>query len=255
LPLTEKTDSVHPRAVMRVVLIVLIFAGLAPLHQFLRWMGFRSPFAQLFLRLSGRAAGALVTVKGTPVSRDVLYIANHVSWLDILVLSGRTGCAFVAKADMAPWPVLGWMATLNNSVYVERDSRLGAGQQATAVQEALKTHQPITLFPEGTTGNGRELLTFRSSLIAAVTPPPEGVSIQPVALDYGPDSPNIAWTDDESVGKNALRIMGRKGRIPITLHFLEPLDHSDFADRKAIAAHSRTEIEAALGMAVRTKPQ
>jgi lyso-ornithine lipid O-acyltransferase len=246
LPSTGKTERVHPRAVLRVALILTFLVALAPLHQILRWTGVRSPFAKLFLRLSGRVAGARVTVKGKPVNRDVLYIANHVSWLDILVLSGRTGCAFVAKADMAPWPVLGWMATLNNSVYVERDSRLGAGQQATAVQEALKTHQPITLFPEGTTGNGRELLTFRSSLIAAVTPPPEGITIQPVALDYGPDSPSIAWTDEESVGKNALRVMGRPGRIPITLHFLEPLDHSDFADRKAIAAHSRAEIEAAL---------
>ncbi len=227
-------------------MIVLLFATLAPLHQIARWVGIRSPLAKLFLRLSGRTAGASVTIKGTAVTRDVLYIANHVSWLDILVLSGRTGCAFVAKADMAPWPVLGWMATLNNSVYVERDSRLSAGQQATAVQEALKTHQPITLFPEGTTGNGRELLTFRSSLIAAVTPPPEGITIQPVAFDYGPDSPTIAWTDDESVGKNALRIMARRDRVPITLHFLEPLNHTDFADRKAIAAHSRAEIEAAL---------
>ena len=249
MPLTEKTDPVHPRAWVRVFVIVLLFVFAAVPHQTMRWFGVRSPFAKLFLRLSGRAAGARVTVKGTPVTRDVLYIANHVSWLDILVLSGRTGCAFVAKADMAPWPVLGWMATLNNSVYVERDSRLGAGQQATAVQEALKTHQPITLFPEGTTGNGRELLTFRSSLIAAVTPPPEGITIQPVALDYGPDSPSIAWTDEESVGKNALRVMGRPGRIPVTLHFLEPLDHSDFADRKAIAAHSRAEIEAALAQA------
>ena len=246
MPLTAKAEPIHPRAIWRVFLILLAFGLCVLPHLLARAFGIKSPFARLFLRLSGRAAGARLTVIGAPVTRDVLYIANHVSWLDILVLSGRTGCAFVAKADMAPWPVLGWMATLNNSVYVERDSRLGAGQQATAVQEALKTHQPITLFPEGTTGNGRELLTFRSSLIAAVTPPPEGITIQPVALDYGPESPSIAWIDDESVGNNALRVMGRKGRIPITLHFLEPLDHSDFADRKAIAAHSRAEIEAAL---------
>jgi lyso-ornithine lipid O-acyltransferase len=248
LSLTGKTDPVRPRAIWRIFLILLAFGLCVLPHLLLRVLSVPSPFARLFLSLSGRAAGARVTVRGMPVTRDVLYIANHVSWLDILVLSGRTGCAFVAKADMAPWPVLGWMATLNNSVYVERDSRLGAGQQASAVQEALKTHQPITLFPEGTTGNGRELLTFRSSLIAAVTPPPEGITIQPVALDYGPDSPSIAWTDEESVGRNALRVMGRPGRIPVTLHFLEPLDHSDFADRKAIAAHSRAEIEAALGL-------
>ena len=185
-------------------------------------------------------------MRGTPVKRDVLYIANHVSWLDILTLSGHTGCAFVAKADMIDWPILGWMASLNNSVYVARDNRLDVGAQKVAIQTALLTSQPIALFPEGTTANGRELLPFRSSLLATVAPPPSGITIQPVAIDYGAIAPDIAWTDDESVGVNALRIMGRKDRLDVTLHFLEPLDHADFADRKAMAKHSRDEIAAAL---------
>jgi lyso-ornithine lipid O-acyltransferase len=142
--------------------------------------------------------------------------------------------------------VIGWLATLNNSVYVQRENRLDVGAQRDAIQAALLTRQAIALFPEGTTADGRALLPFRSSLVASVTPPPEGISIQPVAIDYGPIAPEIAWVDDEAVGINALRVMGRKGRIPVTLHFLEPLDHADFADRKAIAAHSRAEIEAAL---------
>jgi lyso-ornithine lipid O-acyltransferase len=211
-----------------------------------RSLKLHSPFARYFLWLAGRAAGAQVTMRGVPITRDVLYIANHVSWLDIMVLAGQTGCAFVAKADMAPWPVLGWLARLNNSVYVARDNRLGAGEQASAIQTALATRQPITLFPEGTTGDGRTLLIFRSSLVAAVTPPPERITIQPVAIDYGPDAAAIAWTGDESVGHNALKLMSRKGRLPVTLHFLPPLDHGDFANRKAIASHSKAEIEAAL---------
>lgn len=178
----------------------------------------------------------------------MLYIANHVSWLDIAVLGGKTGSAFVAKADMADWPVLGWMATFNNSVYVSREKRRNAGAQAQMVQAALLTGQPLTLFPEGTTGDGRELLTFRSSLLAAVAPPPPGIAIQPVAIDYGPAAPDIAWTGDESVGKNALRLMSRKKRLGVTLHFMKPIDHDLFADRKAISAQARDEIAAALGM-------
>lgn len=99
-----------------------------------------------------------------------------------------------------------------------------------------------------------ELLPFRSSLVAAVTPAPEGISIQPVAIDYGHAAPEIAWTDDEAVGVNALRVMSRPGRIKATLHFLKPLDHADFADRKAIAAHSREEIAAALNPAEEPSP-
>lgn len=243
-----RADRIHPRAWFRVFMIVLALLVCLPLHGLWRLVRAPSPWPRLFLRLAGRAAGARVRIAGTAVPRDVLYIANHLSWLDILVLAGATGTAFVAKADMAPWPVLGWLATLNNSVYVQRENRLDAHGQASAVRQALATGQPLTLFPEGTTADGTVLLPFRSSLVAAVTPAPEGIAIQPVAIDYGPAAPAIAWTDDESVGSNALRVMSRPGRIAVTLHFLAPLDHADFADRKAIAAHSRAEIAAALGL-------
>lgn len=241
-----RTERPHPRALLRVLLIALALLAVVLPNALWRLFQKRSPFARLFLFLSGWIAGASVTVRGTPVTDDVLYVANHVSWLDILVLSGRTGCAFVAKADMVDWPVLGWMASLNNSVYVAREKRLDVGAQRDAIQTALLTSQPIALFPEGTTANGRELLPFRSSLLATVAPPPSGVTVQPVAIDYGADAPAIAWTEDESVGKNALRVMARRGRLPVTLHFLDPLDPHEFADRKAMAAHSRAEIEAVL---------
>ncbi len=231
-------------ATMAAALLVLILP-----HAIWRLFDKHSPFARWFLGFAGWAAGVDVRVVGNPARGKTLFIANHLSWLDILVLAGQTGCAFVAKADMAPWPVLGWLATSNNSVYVERDNRRGAGDQANALQAALATGQPVTLFPEGTTGDGRALLPFRSSLIAAVVPAPDDIAIQPVAIDYGAAAPDIAWTDDEPVGINALRVMARKGRLPVTLHFLAPLDHAHFADRKAIAAHSRAEIAAALGLA------
>ncbi len=235
------------RAWLRVALIVSLLLIIIVPHLLWRVFNIRSPFATWFLRGSGWVAGARVTVLGTPSKEDRLYIANHLSWLDILILSGRTGTAFVAKSDMENWPVFGWMANQNNTVYVKRGQVLDAHNQATSLQTALLTGQPVTLFPEGTTAGGRELLPFRSSLIAAVVPAPEGISIQPVAIDYGHLAGEIAWTDDESVGKNALRVMGKFSRIPVTLHFLAPLDHADFGDRKAIAAHSRAEIAAALG--------
>ncbi len=246
-PSTVKADRPQPRAWFRVAWMALALLVLIGPHGLWRLFNKRSPFARLFLAIASRAAGAQVTVRGTAVTDNVLYLANHVSWIDITILGSKTGCAFVAKADMAPWPLLGWLATSNNSVYVERENRRSAAGQASALQTALLTGQPIALFPEGTTAGGRELLPFRSSLIASVVPAPEGITIQPVAIDYGERTEEIAWTDTESVGNNALRIMSAPGRIPVTLHFLAPLDHADFGDRKAIAAHSRAEIAAALG--------
>lgn len=237
-----KPERIHPRAVFRIAAIGLALVVLLPLHLLVRKFTFFSPFSRLFLRFSAWAIGVNIEVTGPRLLRNVLYIANHVSWLDILALSGRTGCAFVAKADMAPWPVIGWLATLNNSVYVQRENRLDVGSQRDAIQAALVTRQAIALFPEGTTGDGRTLLPFRSSLIASVTPPPEGISIQPVAIDYGSAAGEIAWVGEEPFGANALRVLGRRGRFTVTLRFLEPLDHADFPNRKAITAHSREAI-------------
>jgi 1-acyl-sn-glycerol-3-phosphate acyltransferase len=245
--LTARPDRVNPRAVLRLLLIALLLIGILPLHGLWRLFRLRSPWPTLFLKSASHAAGLRIAVHGTPLKRDVLFIANHLSWLDILAVAGKTGSAFVAKADMAPWPVIGWMATLNNSVYVAREDRLNVGTQATAMKTALETGQPLTLFPEGTTGDGRTLLPFRSSLVASVSPPPQGISIQPVAVDYGTNAPFIAWTDNEPVGANALRVLAVPGHIPVTLHFMAPLDHADFADRKAIAAHARDAIAASLG--------
>jgi 1-acyl-sn-glycerol-3-phosphate acyltransferase len=243
-----RAERTHPRAWVRVSLIALALLLCVPLHAVWRLFRLKSPWPRHFLAMAGHAAGAEIRVVGTPVRDHVLFISNHVSWLDILVLAGKTGSAFVAKADMAPWPVIGWMATLNNSVYVARDQRLDVGAQAEAMKAALETGQPLTLFPEGTTGDGRALLQFRSSLIASVAPPPQGIAIQPVAIDYGARAPEIAWTEEESVGTNALRVMSARGRLPVTLHFLEPLDQADFAHRKAISVHSRDAIAGVLGI-------
>jgi lyso-ornithine lipid O-acyltransferase len=243
----ETKTIVHPRAWVKLALIVFWFLIIIIPHLIWRIFSRRSPFAILFLHGAGWAAGARVTVKGTPTRHKTLYIANHVSWMDILVLAGKSSTAFVAKADMESWPVLGWLATQNNTVYVKREDPRDVKNQANDLQKALLSKQPVTLFPEGTTANGLELLPFRSSLIAAVVPAPPGISIQPVAIDYGDLAADIAWTDVESVGNNALRVMGQRWRIPVTLHFLPPLDQADFGDRKAIAAHSRAEIAGALG--------
>jgi 1-acyl-sn-glycerol-3-phosphate acyltransferase len=229
--------------------VALWLAICMPLHFFCRLLRIPSPWPRLFLRGAGWCCGMRVAVSGQRVLRDVLYIANHISWLDILVLAGRTGSAFVAKADMEPWPLIGWLSTLNNSVYVQREARLDAGAQASALGAALSTGQPLTLFPEGTTSDGTMLLPFRSSLLAAVSPPPSGVTIQPVAIDYGTAAPAFGWTGTESFGTNALRILSRPGLTLVTLHFLEPLDHADFAHRKAMTLHSRQAIAAKLGVA------
>lgn len=189
---------------------------------------------------------------GKAVAPHSLIIANHVSWLDIAILAGATGCAFVSKEELRGNALLGWLADQNHTLYVRRQQRRETRDQAVAIAAALGRPQPLALFPEGTTGNGRELLPFRPALLSAVAPPPPGVRVRPVAIDYGRDASRIGWSDGESGPANALRLLGRRGTIEVTVRLLDPLPPS--ADRKQLAAAAHSAIAAALAASGAARP-
>lgn len=218
------------------------------LHLFWRAARRHSPWPRCFLALAARAVGARVRIEGHPFSGDSFIIANHVSWVDILALGGATGAAFVAHDGIARWPLIGWLAAQNNTLFVARDRRGQLSGQIDALRAALAGHQPVALFPEGTTGDGHTLLPFKPPLLAVLLPPPRTVMIQPVHIDYGAATPEIAWHSNEPAGMNAKRVMGRKGRLDVTLRFLEPFDPASCPDRKQIAAAAREKIAASMAM-------
>lgn len=225
-----------------VALSVLAFclAGYAltwPIRKRLGWTRF-------FLQWFGEALGLDVRVEGTPVGRDVLYVANHLSWLDILAMGGATPTGFVSKDDVGQWPLVGMLARIGGTIFIDRQSRRAARGQADQLGLALMEHRPITLFPEGTTNDGASLFPFRPALFASVAPAPPGVVIQPVAIDYGDAATEIAWTGDEDLGPNARTVLNRPGPLVCTLRFLPPLAPSD--DRKQLAAQAQAAVTAAL---------
>lgn len=178
-------------------------------------------------------------VRGTPLPHDVLFVSNHTSWLDIPIIAGATGTTFVAAAGVKDWPLVGWLASLNNTVFVDRGNRAGVQGQVAAVREALTRHQPIAIFPEGTISV--ELLPFKPSLLEVVSPPPRAVRVQPLRLDYG-EAIGLAWVGDETAPANAWRVLTRRGRFTVRLDCLEPLDPVALGARKAIAAEARARI-------------
>ncbi|HEU0134868.1 MAG TPA: lysophospholipid acyltransferase family protein [Allosphingosinicella sp.] len=234
------------RLAFRILWIVGLLLLCLPLHYLWRLSGRRSPWPRRFLGWVGRAAGIRVRIVGTPLERDVLFLANHLSWLDILLIAGASGAAFVAKAEVAATPVIGWLAKLNNTVFVARAERSGVRGQADALRVALASGQPVALFPEGTTDGGPDILPFRASLLAALFPPLPAVRVQPIALDYGPAGHDLAWIGDETGLANARKVLSRRGSTPVTLHFLAPFEPAG-ADRKALALAARAEIVEALG--------
>jgi lyso-ornithine lipid O-acyltransferase len=234
------------RLVARTLLLFVAALIAVPLHYLFRLVRAPSPWPRLFLGWAARIAGARVAVHGTPLKRDVFFVSNHVSWIDIPAIAGASGSAFVAKAEIRAAPVVGWLATLNRTVFVSREDRLGVAEQINRLKAALAETWAVTVFPEGTTTDGRSLLPFKSPLLKVLEPPPPGVMVQPVLLDYGAVGPDIAWIGVEAGAANALRVLARPGSFPLRLNFLEPFHPRDFPGRKAIAAESRRRIEAAL---------
>lgn len=230
--------------------LLLVFV---PLHYLFRLFAYGSPFPMLFLRYAARACGARVEVIGTHLKRDVFFVANHISWVDILALAGASGTAFVAKAELATAPVVGWLASLNRTVFVKREHRMGVAEQINALKEALVDNWSVTVFPEGTTTDGQSLLPFKTSMLSVLEPPPPGVLVQPVILDYGSVAEWIGWIGEEGGFNNAKRVLSRKGSFPVRVHYLEPFSPEDFRGRKAISLESRRRIEDAL-IEIRGRP-
>jgi len=181
--------------------------------------------------------------EGAEIAPHTLLVSNHVTWLDILVLGGSTNCAFVSKAELGH-PFIHWLADQNGTVYVERAERKGAKDQAIAIAKALERDKPVVLFPEGTTGPGTHLLPFRSTLLEAANYAAKDVAVRPVVMDYGPTAAEIGWWI-ESGKDNVLRLLARKGTLPVTVRVLQPLDRA--GDRKQLTAEACEAIASSLG--------
>ncbi|HEU0065868.1 MAG TPA: lysophospholipid acyltransferase family protein [Sphingomonas sp.] len=232
----------HLRLTLRLLAIIAALLIALPLHGSWRLFGRPSPWPRRFLGIVARIAGARTTVLGRPLARDVVFVANHLSWIDILVIAGATGSAFVAKSDLRSVALIGWLCTLNHTIFVARGDRLGVAQQIASLRAALATDRPVTIFPEGTTGDGRTLLPFKAALLGALDPPPPGLRVQPVRVDYGAANDAVVW-GETSGQAHALALLGRRGTFTATLAFAEAFDPADFGNRKAIAAQARSRVE------------
>lgn len=228
--------------VLRVTTLIVILIICIPLYYIWRFLHLSNPWPRLFLRATALWVGARVYKTGYALKRDVFYVSNHISWLDIAVLGGRSGAAFVAQDGIASWPLIGWLCRLNNTIFVSRENRMAIANQINHVRAALEDSWAVTIFPEGTTTDGSELLPFKSPLLATLEPPPPGVMVQPVYIDYGDMAKNIAWIGDEAAPANAWRIFTGLTSFRVTVNFLDPFDPRDHQGRKAIAAECRQRI-------------
>lgn len=235
-----------PRIIWRVTAMVLLLLTHVPLHYAWRPFTEHSPWPRRFLAGVGRIMGLRIELRGERLRHGAFLIANHVSWLDIPALGGATGTAFVAHDGLAANPVLHWVCSLNDTVFIARHDRSSISRQIEKVRLALRESGALTVFPEGTTHDGITIAPFKSSLLSALAPVPRAISVQPVWLDYGPRSRDIAWVGDEPGLANFLRIAARRECIRLVIHFLPALAGEDLANRKTITAAAREAILAAM---------
>lgn len=191
-----------------------------------------------------RIFGVRLHIEGTPVARNCLFVCNHVSTLDIPVLGAVMPLCFVAKAEVANWPLFGLLAKLQRTLFIERRSSKAVEHQNALIQR-LHQGDNLVLFPEGTTSDGCRVLPFRTSLFQAVLGEnaPGDVVIQPVSLVCSGENGlpadrfshrRYAWDGDIALLPH-LYMMASNSRTDITLTFHSVLRPADFSDRRLLA--------------------
>lgn len=241
---------------LRIARRLIAMAGLLVVAVFLfniwKLVGACNPWPRRFLSGIAAIAGVRIQIMGKPASGQLLILANHVSWIDIPALASVTGTGFVAHDGLASVPLLKWLCEMNETIFISRDDLGSVGAQIEILRSALVGKNIVTLFPEGTTSDGSAVLPFKSSLLAALnqTQQIQAVqhvrTVQPVWLDYGPQTSAIAWVDKESGVDNFKRILARGQCVDLTIHFLEPLAAPALANRKTMANAAREAIMQAM---------
>ena len=208
-------------------------------------------FARVYWATFARLIGIKVRVIGTPAKRQagrpVVYVSNHSSWVDVPVVGGVLEGCFIAKGDVATWPVISMIARLGRTVFVSR-TRASTGKERDAMRAVLKAGDNLILFPEGTSSDGSRVLPFRTSFFAlAESKAGEDRSdlplIQPVSVVYDrlgglpagrASRPVFAWYGDMDIASHFWRLTQHIGlRATVLLH--TPLDPARFEDRKALS--------------------
>lgn len=223
---------------------------------------------RLFHRLTCRILGVRRHVRGVPppAGRGGLIVASHVSWLDIPVLGAMRPLSFVAKAEVAGWPVVGLLARLQRTLFIDR-TRKGATAPMTArMGERLALGESIVLFAEGTTGDGTRILPLRSALIGAAQEAlgagAEAVTLYPLTITYTGfhglaggrvERSALAWYGDTELGPH-LKAMLSAGAIDVELAWAEPIVMTGALSRKEAARRAEGAIRAGRNEALRSEP-
>jgi 1-acyl-sn-glycerol-3-phosphate acyltransferase len=193
-----------------------------------------------------RILGLRIMATGEPATDPALFVANHISWHDIVVLQSLVPTGFVAKYEIRGWPLIGWMAHRGATLFIRRGKRESLLQLREAVASRLQARQNLLIFPEGTTTAGNRVAPFRTRLLEPAIE--MALPVQPVAIHYSCKDKlckDLAFIGNESFVSHAWRLLGEK-HIDVFVYFCRTIDSRDL-ERRKLGQLARTEIVEALG--------
>ena len=226
---------------------LILLLTLAPWGR-IRWQGEPLEYRVIRLWQGGlmRVAGFRLRRHGTPHPGATLFVANHVSWVDIVALHSQRMMGFVAKREIRGWPLVGWLAARGGSIFHQRGNTESLDGVMHAMLRRLHEGRSVGVFPEGRTRDGREVGPFHARIFTAAVQ--AGVVVQPVALRYGQDGDGqrqIAFRAGENFLQNFLRVLGMPPRTA-QVCFLETIQPGSEEGRRRIAELARERIVTAM---------
>lgn len=246
---------------IRATFVVLVMAVVSAVGIPLQWISLKLGLPSrrwipwLFHKIALGVIGVRVTVRGRPSrERPLLFVSNHSSWLDILVLTSIVPVIFIAKSEIARWPLFGLFAKLQRSVFVDRARRQATGEVNREIAARLAEGDPVVLFGEGTAGDGNRVMPFRSALLGALREALSGNGargyVQPVSIAYThlhglpmgrQHRTRAAFYGEMSLTAHLKQVL-REGAIDVVVSFGEPLEAEPGIDRKQLASFTEDAV-------------
>ncbi|MDF3809853.1 lysophospholipid acyltransferase family protein [Rhodopseudomonas sp. BAL398] len=246
------------RLILVIAALLLLTLLLLPIQ--LVCLAFGLQLQRTIPHLYHRALCALIGVRIRQVGQrrrgPMLILSNHVSWLDICVISALTPVVFIAKSEVARWPVFGWLARLQRTVFIDRQARHRTGAATQEIGDRLLDGDAVVLFAEGTSSDGTRVLPFRSALIGAVhhalgaSTQQQAIAVQPMSVAYtglgglpiGRElRERVAWYGDADLMPHLLGILSA-GAIDVTISWGDAVATEISADRKQIARDAEAAV-------------
>jgi 1-acyl-sn-glycerol-3-phosphate acyltransferase len=244
------------RAIAALACFVLLTVAVLPVQALLSTLRSRAgrKLARLYWDGVARIMRLGITVEGRPPDRGpALLVANHASWLDVIALGAVVEAAFIAKNEVAGWPLIGPAARAGRTIFIDRSRRGDTARTVAAMRARFAEGDMLVLFAEGTSSDGRRVLKFRTSLMAAAAgSAPPSLQIVPVSivvLRLGGlplcrrTMPRVAWYGDMPFATHLWEVL-KRGPVEMQIRFHDPIAADEVPDRKQLTRRCETVVRA-----------